>query len=77
MTNDLGLDRAPIKILTLIFSPLYVRPPIAQPDDLCIDIWISVMIISQHPDSREVGHSNVLVSHPRDTRLAFYNEGQK
>ena len=27
MTNDLGLDRAPVKILTFIFSPLYVRPP--------------------------------------------------
>ena len=27
MTNDLGWDRAPVKILTFIFSPLYVRPP--------------------------------------------------
>ena len=29
MTNDLGLDRAPVKMLTFIFSPLYVRPPIS------------------------------------------------
>ena len=32
-------------------------------DDLCIDIWISAMIMSQHPDTRETGDSNVLVSH--------------
>ena len=33
---------------------LVSRPP----NDLCIDIWISVM--SQHPDNRETGYSNVL-----------------
>ena len=27
-----------------------------------IDIWISVMIMSQHPDNRETGYSNVLHS---------------
>ena len=29
-------------------------------DDLCICIWISVMIMSQNPDNRETGYSNVL-----------------
>ena len=35
---------------------------VAQLDDLCIDIWVSVMIIclSQHPDNRETWYSNVL-----------------
>ena len=37
----------------LVSSPL---------DDLCIDIWMSVMIIylSQNPDDKEIGYSNVL-----------------
>ena len=31
-------------------------------DDLCIDIWISaIIILSQHPDTRETGDSNVLI----------------
>ena len=30
-------------------------------DDLCIAVWVSVMIMSQHPDNRETGYSNVLV----------------
>ena len=34
---------------------------VAQLDDLCIDIWVSVMItMSQHTDNRETGYSNVL-----------------
>ena len=33
---------------------------VAQLDDLCLDIWVSVM--SQHPDNRETGYSNVLVT---------------
>ena len=37
------------KGFSLVSSPL---------DDLCIDIWISAM--SQHPDTRETGDSNVL-----------------
>ena len=36
----------------LVSSPL---------DDLCIDIWISVMI-SQNPDDKETGYSNVLTT---------------
>ena len=38
----------------LISSPL---------DDLCIDIWMSVMInLSQNPDDKEIGYSNVLAN---------------
>ena len=39
-------------------DPLVSRPL----DDLCIYIWISVM--SQHPNNRETGYSNVLEIHP-------------
>ena len=39
MTNDLGLDRAPVKILIFIFSPLYVRPPNVC---VCVSVFVCV-----------------------------------
>ena len=44
-------------------SSLSLHGTLAQLDDLCIDICISLMIksLSHYPDNREMGYSNVLI----------------
>ena len=58
--------RPTMRIISNSFPPRH--KVVAQLDDLCIDIWVSVMIMSQHPDNRETWYSNVLPRHSPQCR---------
>ena len=60
LTSLVGIESGrKTEALTIFFDFKIGIALVGRPlDDLCVDIWTSVM--SQHPDTRETGYSNVL-----------------